>query len=279
MTRTIYRLSAAAAIFLLAMSAANAQDAKTKAALDAIKGKTSQIKEFTCVVDQVERTSKGEIISSEEQGYRSPDHFYLKKTITKHLIPTLIGKYHVISDGKQLALYTAHPAGSGDFYMGEKFQKLPEAERMRLKSEHETPKIAKYDFARLKQAGVTPDSAMFEMIGGLSIRPMQFFQDIAPAVDMNSMQLKSEDGDNWRFECATGANSPGGDEKLQIVVAKQDGLVRQVSIRDTNVFTVKDIRLNPGLQDKVFDTTPPAGVQVADKTDELIQSTKNGTRK
>lgn len=277
MTRTMKRLPLLVAAILIAIAlggiAVQGQDPKAKGVLEAIKVKTSQIKEFTCVVEQIENMpNSAQNIWRDEQGYRAPDLFYIKKVNSKHIIPNIIGMYHIISDGKQLAVYTAHPAGSGGFYLGEKFQKLPEAERTRLKREHETPKIEEYDFARLRQGGVLPEKAMIEMgRGWVLIRPMHFFQDFASLIDINSMQLISEDNDNWQLECRI---ATGGGKKMQIAVNKQDGLVRRVTFGQNIIFTVKDIRFNPSLPDKVFSMAPPAGVQVTDRTDDLIQRMK-----
>ncbi len=250
----------------------NVQDPALKEVLKQIEEKLAAIKEYSYVEEVSSMGKMGEMAYREERCFRRPNLFFSKLNQTKHIILDMIGSvnYSVV-DGKNLWRYVQNAPGSGKL-MVERIKakgKFPPAEIEKMIKRHETPKIYKYNLKRLRQAGYSAEDIVRS---GTLLKPFR-------QCYMATLKLERNDASEWVFVAKP--NIPMvGTSLLRLTINKNDGILRKVEFLDAQgkIFStqsISNVRLNPDLSKTFFTFAPPAGIEIKENTEDMIQSLRS----
>ncbi len=250
----------------------NVQDPALKKILQQIEEKLAGINEYSYVVQASNIVNNREIAHYDERCFRRPNLFFSKLTQTKHIFLDMIGSItYCVVDGKNLWRYVQNAPGSGQKMINriDPNHRLPLAEIQKLIKRHETPKIYKYNLKRLQQAGYSAEDIARS---GTLLKP--FGQCY-----MATLKLDRQDASGWVFVAKP--NIPMmGISLLRLTINKKDGILRKVEFlgaqgKVLSTQSISNVRLNPDLSKTFFTFSPPAGIEIKDDTEDIIQSLRS----
>lgn len=242
-------------------------DPSLKEILKQVNEKLFSINDYYCVVNVSTLVKGGELAYTEEQCFKCPNLFLGKMTQTNHILADVKGSITIsVFDGQYLWKLVKNASGSGK-ELAKRFEgKLPPAELEKMIKNHETPKIYKYNPIRLNQEGFSID----ELIS--SAKLLTPFQNC----DIKTLKLLSQTESVWVFS-AKPNESYMEISQVQLIIDKTNGIIQKIQYfrSDGSVVsteTISNVRLNIGMEDSKFKFIPPAGIEIIDDTENIIQS-------
>ncbi|MBN1867907.1 DUF2167 domain-containing protein [Candidatus Sumerlaeota bacterium] len=266
-------------------------DPALKEALSAIQAKGAEVNDYTCVIEIREKgTQDGtpyENVGREELGFRRPNSYYAKVQRLQDNDPAVAGSLtRIIGNSEIQSRYIVNAPGSGQHAVKDPDNAMTAEEKAKAIRDHETPHIDRYDFARLRSAGLPKEIAAMLDSAALGVRPLTFLDDYKDRFEHDGIRLVSQDDASWVLECRMSGDLGDEDDEGQVAtvtIDKSDGIVRKIEFAyngnpdRSKTYTVSEIKVNAGLPDTVFDSTPPPGIPVADKVDEIVSGIQTAT--
>jgi len=194
-----------------------------------------------------------EMIHSEQRVFQKPGKLYVKHRQVAHPHDQLVGELRErFVDGAHVWEYVQPATRSGD----------EGAAKAKRASEH--PHVFHKDIAKLRAAGFWEQKVW----PGLEPFLFPFF-----VCDVASLRLESETDAAWTFIARPKAEAAQTLSEVWVRIGKADYMLQEQratlrSGRGENVQTVSNLVLNPALPDAQFTYTPPAGLEVLDRTED-----------
>jgi outer membrane lipoprotein-sorting protein len=252
------------------------KDAKARAAMEQIKAKMAEIKEFAIGDIRLEMTSPtGQKMATEIQAAARRPNLSSVHMKSIGAIPALSGQEQwMISDGKLLWTVIQHAPGSERVLEERlKLQNAPQDVITRMTADWKKLQVTRLNRTRLQSAGI-------EAAG---MDPNGPFKLLFSLMDMASLQLTADSAEAWTFEAGVNKASQlaGSAEKMTVTFDKKDGVPRKLLALPLFSVTLAKVRVNPAkpIPAETFTYEPPADAIVKDLTQSRIQDYQQGQRR
>lgn len=252
------------------------RDQKARDAATQIQEMLADVQEYVCGGEISLRTAgevrgkevRNHIVDQIEWNFRRPNLAVHRGTSVKTVLPAWEGKK---TDTYYNAAYRwtieTYPPGAGEKLADAK-KMPPGLKRIAFINSYRQPKATKFDLNKFRDAGLAD---YFRDSIDVLLNPFKH-------CEIETITIEREDDEVWVFVAnpRQGWDHPMKFISIRLTIGKSDGVVRETAYDGNEgndwTFSISDVRLNPDLDDSVFEFTPPEGIDVEDGTDGMIEA-------